>query len=53
LPIGVFGWRLERRHGPLVVLLIFILAGMGGILARGGDRERAPGTRRQTAPRWA
>ena len=29
--IAVFGWLLERRHGPLVVIAIFVLCGMGGI----------------------
>jgi len=29
--IAVFGWLLERRHGPLAVLGLFILCGMGGI----------------------
>ena len=29
--IAVFGWLLERRHGPLVVLFLFVLCGMGGI----------------------
>ena len=29
--IAVFGWLLERRHGPLVVLALFALCGMGGI----------------------
>jgi membrane associated rhomboid family serine protease len=33
LTIGIFGWLLERRHGPLVVLLLFVLCGMGGIAA--------------------
>jgi membrane associated rhomboid family serine protease len=28
--IGIFGWLLERRHGPIVVLLIFALGGIGG-----------------------
>jgi membrane associated rhomboid family serine protease len=28
--IGVFGWLLERRHGPLVVIVLFALGGMGG-----------------------
>jgi membrane associated rhomboid family serine protease len=29
--IAVFGSLLERRHGPLVVLALFVLCGMGGI----------------------
>jgi membrane associated rhomboid family serine protease len=28
--IAVFGWLLERRHGPLVVLAVFLLGGAGG-----------------------
>jgi membrane associated rhomboid family serine protease len=28
--IGVYGWLLERRHGPLLVLALFALCGMGG-----------------------
>jgi membrane associated rhomboid family serine protease len=27
--IGVFGWLLERRHGPLAVLAVFAICGMG------------------------
>jgi membrane associated rhomboid family serine protease len=30
LAIAVYGWLLERRHGPLVVLLLFFLGGAGG-----------------------
>jgi membrane associated rhomboid family serine protease len=30
LPIGLFGWLLERRHGPAAPLLLFVLCGMGG-----------------------
>jgi membrane associated rhomboid family serine protease len=30
--IALFGWLLERRHGPLVVLLLFIGAGSAGAL---------------------
>jgi membrane associated rhomboid family serine protease len=30
LAIGVFGWRLEQRHGPLLVLALFVACGMGG-----------------------
>jgi membrane associated rhomboid family serine protease len=29
--IGVYGWLLERRHGPLAVVVLFVLCGMGGI----------------------
>ncbi len=28
--IVVFGWLLERRHGPLVVVFLFALGGFGG-----------------------
>ena len=28
--IGLFGWLLERRHGPFAVLGLFVLCGMGG-----------------------
>ncbi|MEA2178919.1 MAG: hypothetical protein QOG77_2216 [Solirubrobacteraceae bacterium] len=31
--LGVFGWLLERRHGPVVVLLVFALCGIGGVAA--------------------
>lgn len=31
--IALFGTLLERRHGPLVVLAVFCLAGIGGIAA--------------------
>jgi membrane associated rhomboid family serine protease len=31
LAIGIYGWLLERRHGPFVVLGIFFLCGAGGI----------------------
>jgi membrane associated rhomboid family serine protease len=33
LAVGVFGWLLERRHGPWVVGLIYLLAGVGGMFA--------------------
>nr|WP_246344804.1 rhomboid family intramembrane serine protease [Conexibacter arvalis] len=29
--IAVFGWLLERRHGPLVVLALFLLGAAGGL----------------------
>jgi membrane associated rhomboid family serine protease len=31
--IAIFGWLLERRHGPLVPLGLFLLGGVGGIAA--------------------
>lgn len=31
--VGVFGWLLERRHGPVAVLLVFFAGGAGGALA--------------------
>jgi membrane associated rhomboid family serine protease len=31
--IGLFGWLLERRHGPLVVLGLFLIGGVGGVAA--------------------
>jgi hypothetical protein len=32
LTTGLFGWLLERRHGPLVVLALFLGAGATGAL---------------------
>lgn len=29
--IAVYGWLLERRHGPLAVIVLFFLCGSGGI----------------------
>jgi membrane associated rhomboid family serine protease len=29
--IGVYGWLMERRHGPFAVLVLFVLCGAGGI----------------------
>jgi membrane associated rhomboid family serine protease len=31
--IGLFGWLLERRHGALVVLALFLIGGVGGLAA--------------------
>jgi len=33
VPIALFGWLLERRHGPAVVLALFFGAGAAGALA--------------------
>jgi Rhomboid family len=30
---GLFGWLVERRHGPAVVLALFLAAGVAGALA--------------------
>ena len=49
--IAVFGWLLERRHGRLVVLFLFVLCGMGGIaLAVAVDPTRWRSA--ATARRW-
>lgn len=29
--IAIFGWLIERRHGPIVVALLFLLGGAGGL----------------------
>ncbi len=31
--IGLFGWLLERRHGPAAVLGLFLVGGVGGMAA--------------------
>jgi membrane associated rhomboid family serine protease len=31
LAIGIFAWLLELRHGPFVVVALFVLCGAGGI----------------------
>lgn len=33
LAIAIFGWLLERRHGPLLVLALFFGAGASGAIA--------------------
>jgi membrane associated rhomboid family serine protease len=30
LTIGIFGWRLELRHGPVLVIALFLACGVGG-----------------------
>lgn len=32
LAVAVFGWLLERRHGPVVVIALFLGAGVAGAL---------------------
>jgi membrane associated rhomboid family serine protease len=31
--IALYGWLLERRHGPVLVLFLFALCGVGGVAA--------------------
>jgi Rhomboid family len=33
LATGLFGWLVERRHGPFVVLALYLAAGVAGVLA--------------------
>ena len=45
MAIAIFGWLLERRHGPVVVLALFLGAGATGALVASAvysdaDRER-------------
>jgi membrane associated rhomboid family serine protease len=30
LALGIFGWRLELRHGPVLVIALFLACGIGG-----------------------
>ena len=29
--VGIYGWLLERRHGPVPVVLLFLIGGVGGL----------------------
>ncbi|HEV2058662.1 MAG TPA: rhomboid family intramembrane serine protease [Solirubrobacteraceae bacterium] len=31
--LGLFGWLIERRHGPIAVVVLFLLCGPGGLAA--------------------
>jgi membrane associated rhomboid family serine protease len=31
--LGLFGWLIERRHGPIAVVALFLLCGPGGLAA--------------------
>jgi membrane associated rhomboid family serine protease len=35
--IAVYGWLLERRHGPFLVLVLFAIAGVGGAAVTAAD----------------
>jgi membrane associated rhomboid family serine protease len=43
--VFLFGWLLERRHGPWAPLLVFLVGGAGGMLIAiaGGDADLALG----------
>ena len=49
LAIGIFGWRLELRHGPLRSCALFLLGGVGGMAARQRAGLDAVRLRRQRA----
>jgi membrane associated rhomboid family serine protease len=58
LAIGIFGWRLELRHGPLLVLALFLACGVGGdaIAAAAGQDAfilGAPGAALGMLAAWA
>jgi len=58
LPLGIFGWRLELRHGALLVLALFLICGVGGdALAAAADTGGliygAPGAALGFAAAWA
>jgi membrane associated rhomboid family serine protease len=40
LAIGLFGWRLELRHGPVLVVFLFLLCGVGGLAAATAAEEQ-------------
>ena len=49
--IALFGWLLERRHGPLAVLGLFLVGGVGGLAATAAFYD-VPSRSGPTAPRW-
>jgi membrane associated rhomboid family serine protease len=58
LAIGVYGWRLELRHGPLLVIALFLACGIGGdaiAVAAGQDTLifGAPGAALGMLAAWA
>jgi membrane associated rhomboid family serine protease len=40
LAIGLFGWRLELRHGPVLVAFLFVLCGIGGLAGSAALEEQ-------------
>jgi membrane associated rhomboid family serine protease len=41
IPVAIFGWLLERRHGPAVVAALFLGAGAAGALVAGAVYSNA------------
>jgi membrane associated rhomboid family serine protease len=39
--IAIYGWLLERRHGPLVVLVLFAVGAIGGAAVTASDSSLA------------
>ncbi len=48
---GLFGWLLERRHGPVVVLALYLGAGATGALVATRHLQRCRSSRAATPPR--
>jgi membrane associated rhomboid family serine protease len=58
LPLGIAGWRLELRHGPVLVIALFLACGIGGnaiAVAAGTDTFvfGAPGAALGMLAAWA
>jgi membrane associated rhomboid family serine protease len=58
LAIGLYGWRLELRHGPVLVIALFLACGVGGdaiaaAVGTGGLIYGAPGAALGMLAAWA
>ena len=58
LAIGIYGWRLELRHGSLLVLVLFLVCGVGGdVIAAAANLDDfifgAPGAAMGMLAAWA
>jgi membrane associated rhomboid family serine protease len=56
--VFLFGWLLERRHGPVVVVVVFLLAGVAGTVAASAVDDSifllgAPGAAAGLLAAWA
>ena len=50
--VFLFGWLLERRHGPWAPMLVFLVGGAGGMALAVARRRRGPRAGRQRRARW-